>query len=190
MKKNNTNLILVISSIIFLILLGISVYFLNVIKNKNKHISAVLSTLEGKMIEKENIKTLEKKMAELGDTHRMLGSYFVDAKNIDVFVEYLEKMGVSNNLDLSVSGVDVPKGEKNKIIVSSKMSGNFTDIMKVISLLENSPYNITIDSTYINKEIVVEPENINSEVKKEITVPIKEKSIWQATITFSVLSLQ
>lgn len=190
MKKNNTNLILVISSILFLVLLGISVYFLNVIKNKNKHISAVLSTLESKMIEKENIKTLEKKMSELGDTHRMLGSYFVDTKNIDVFVEYLEKMGVSNNLELSVSGVDVPKGEKNKIIVSSKMSGNFSDIMKVISLLENSPYSITIDSAYLNKEIVVEPIKETIEGKKEATVQVKEKTVWQASITFSVLSLQ
>ncbi|MFA6393234.1 MAG: hypothetical protein WCW54_04085 [Candidatus Paceibacterota bacterium] len=178
MKKNNTNLILIISITSLVLAFSILIYFLNVIRSKNNYISVAVSTLEKKMNEKENIKFLKDKISELSDTYKKINSYFVDTSSIDTFVVYLEGIGTDNNVDLSVKGVDASRNEKNKISVNLSMKGNFSDIMNVVNILENAPYNITINSLYLNKDIIL-PNN-----------PIKENiSSWQADVTFNVLSL-
>lgn len=168
------------------------VYLLNVIKNKNKHISAVSITLGKKIAEKENLNVLEKRMTELLDTQKKISSYLVDTSNIDKFVGYLEGIGVNNNVELSVNSVDVVKNEKNKISVNLNIKGNFSNTMKAIVVLENSPYNLIINALYLNKEIVSSNEVIvpNNKVVsngKEV-IPIT-KYIWQSDISFSVLNL-
>ena len=52
------------SILTMLLAVGSFVFFFKVIKNKNHHTSAVLTTLQSKINKKENIETLEKKIAE------------------------------------------------------------------------------------------------------------------------------
>ncbi len=186
MNKKTTNLILAISIIILIGLSGLFLFLINVIKNKNKHISAANTTLQEKIEEKDNIKTLEKKIAELGDTHKQVSSYLVDTSSVDIFVEYLERLGDSSNVALFVKSVETPKGEKNKLTFNIEMNGNFPDITKVISILENSPYSLNINSLYINK--IIEPEVENNTEKPTIEITKVKKSSWQATANFTVLS--
>ncbi|HAE36944.1 MAG: hypothetical protein UR85_C0002G0007 [Candidatus Nomurabacteria bacterium GW2011_GWF2_35_66] len=188
MKNNKTNFILAFSILLFIICSGIFIYLLNVIKNKNKHISAVTTTLEKKIIEKDNIKILETKMQELNDTHERIGNYLVSTSNIDIFVEYLEDMGIKNSVDLIVKGVDSPKNEKNIISVSLNITGKFTDVMKTIALLENSQYNIMINSFYLTREDSQVTETNNPTNTEEDQI-IKIKSYWRASLSFRVLSL-
>lgn len=164
------------------------VYFYKVIGNKNKHISAVVSTLNAKETERKNINALNARMIELGDMNKRIGGYLVSTSEADRFVEYLEDMGVSNNTTLSVKSVEIPKNEKNKIALMIEMKGSFENITKIIALIENAPYNISINSLYLNKEILVDTEVNNTQGKiKEIIVPTK--SLWQASLSFTVVSL-
>lgn len=188
MKKSNTNLILITSIILLVIITGFSIYFLNAIRNKNRHISAVLITLKKKIDDKQNVITLQKKMNELLDTNTKIDSYIVDTSRIDLFVGYLESLGISNNVILSVKSVDVLKNEKNKIFLGLSINGTFTNIMRTIVLLENSPYNMTIVSSYVNKDIVVPVDASNGTNKNSGALPVAEPS-WQADITFNVLSI-
>jgi hypothetical protein len=188
MKKSNTNLILTTSIILFVILAGFSIYFLNAIRNKNRHISAVVITLKNKIEDKQNANTLQKKMNELLDTNTKIDSYIVDTSRIDLFVGYLEGLGISNNANLSVKTVDVLKSEKNKIFIGLSINGTFTNVMKTIVLLENSPYNMTITSSYVNKDIVEPVDASNGTNKNSGTLPNAEPS-WQADITLNVLSI-
>jgi len=192
MKKNNTNLILTISIISFIILSVVFVYLLNVIKNKNEHASVVSNTLKNKTIEKGNLDILEKRMTELLDTQKKINSYLVDTSNIDKFVEYLENIGINNNASLSVKSVDFLKNDKNKMVVSLTIRGDFSGVMKTFSILENSPYDIVIDSLYLNKEISqygdISQQPVNSLLKNKKVI-ISPKSSWQMDISFNVLSL-
>ena len=182
MRKNKINLILIIS-ILLLILVSFSfVFLLNIIKNKNNHISAVSITLGEKIAEKKNLSILENKMTELTDTRSKISDYLVDTSNIDKFVEYLEGVGASNNLELSVDSVDIVKDEKNKIAVKLTTKGGFLNTMKNILILENSPYNIVIKSLYLNK-------NIESSSTDTKTISVSSKSFWQMDMSFNVLSL-
>ena len=191
MKKNKTNLILILSIILLLIIISIFVYFLHVIKNKNKHISAVNIALQEKITERDNRSVLQKRILELVSTYNKISSYFVDSSSIDKFVEYLENIGNDNGVDLSVKGVDIPKGEKNKISININIDGSFTNVTKVVALLENAPYDISINSLYLNKEII--PTNNEAVATttdtKTKTVTPQVKSQWQANVTFIVLSI-
>ncbi|OGJ11994.1 hypothetical protein A2467_01685 [Candidatus Nomurabacteria bacterium RIFOXYC2_FULL_36_8] len=152
-----------------------------------------MATLNNKIAEKENINVLNKKMAELGDVQKRIGSYLVDTSQIDTFVGYLEEMGADNNIDLSVKSVEVPKNEKNKISLSIDIRGSFENILKGISLLENAPYNISVTSLFLNKDMTENESDQNIFLEttpaktKEVFTPAK--SVWQANLSFNVLSL-
>lgn len=188
MKKNKTNLILALSILLLLVLVSFFVYFLQVIKNKNKHISAVNITLQEKIIERDNRSVLQKRILELVSTYNKINEYFVDSSSIDKFVGYLENIGSDNGVDLSVKGVDIPKGEKNKISINININGSFSNVTKVVALLENAPYDISINSLYLNKEIIPVTEITPAPANTKI-VPPQVKSQWQANVTFIVLSI-
>lgn len=188
MNNKYTNLILAISAMALIVSISFFVYFLNIIKNKNKHTSAVTSTLENKIKEKENIKILEAKMSELEDINNKIGSYVVETSRIDTFVEYLEGLEDSNNIDVLVRGVDIPKNEMNKIIVTVNITGTFSNVMKGVAILENSPYNIIINSLYINKDITKTSSVSDTSLNEKNTVASNDP-LWVANLSFSALSL-
>lgn len=181
MEKNNTNLILTFSIILFILVTSFFVYFFKIIKNKNNHTSAVVIALEKKIADKENINTLTQKMDELLNTNKKINGYLVETSKVYIFVEYLENLGVENNVELVVDSVDIPKNEKNKILATLNIIGNFSDVMKTIDTIENSPYNITMSSSYISKEII-----LSDNTQK---LPISTQTSWQVNLKFSVLSL-
>lgn len=186
MKKNKTNIILIISTICLIFSVGCLVFLFNIVKNKNIHTSTVLDTLEKKIKEKENIGVLNSKMKELEEYQNKIDSFVVNVSKVDTFVEYLENLGLNNNVDLVVKSVDSPKNEKNKIVVTVSMTGGFSDIMKGISSLEYSSYNIVINTIYLNKEFskTTEIDTIDS---KETPKP--RESFWIANVSFNVLSM-
>jgi hypothetical protein len=123
-------------------------------------------------------------MGEFDNLNKKIDSYIVNTASIDTFVESIEKIGMNNNVDLTVNGVDVPKNEKNKISIKLSIEGDFPKVMNTIVNLENSPYYMNIISSYINKEIEDSLETIGS-----TNLPVYSKSdIWRADLTFSVLS--
>lgn len=188
MKKSWTNILIIISAIILLISIFSLVYFLNIIKNKNINISAANIALDKKVSDQDNMNGLKNKIIELGNTQKSISSHFVNTEAIDTFVEYLENTGTSNGIDLSVKSVDVPKNEKNKILVSINMTGSFSNVMKIMAILENSPYNIVINSTYLNKETSVVTD-VNNLLNKGKELPKESKSYWLANVTFTILTL-
>lgn len=204
MKKNTTNLILIISTILLFVFLATFVYVLNIIKNKNNHSSVVSSTLAKKIIEKGEIRTLEKKMSELKEIDNKIAGFFVNTSRIDTFVEYLENIGVDNNVVMTVNSVDSLKNDKTKVIVGLNMTGDFSNLMKIIAILENSPYYVKISSSYLNKEIEDDRITVaavvdntapagdkNTNPVNKVKEPVKKaKNQWQAEIVFSVSSLQ
>ena len=172
----------------------IFIYLLTTIKNKNKHISSVAATLGERISEKENIGVIEEKMTELKATQQKIGGYIVDTSHIDIFVEYLENVGIDNNVEVKVNSVDKIKTQKNRVQGNLSIIGGFSNTMKTLAALENAPYNIMINSVYINKEDssnyiakVETPANTKDKILPSLPTP---KSTWQVDLGFSVLSLQ
>lgn len=182
MHKSHTKLIFYLSILTALLALVVAVFFFRVIKNKNEHTSAVLTILENKINKKANISALEKKIAEVEVTREVINSYFVNSSEIDSFIGYLEKLGTSVGTKLEVKSVAISTDEKNTVLGQLSIEGTFANVMQTITLLENIPYQIHITSVYLNKNI----QSVTTEIKGKTIVT--EKSVWQADVSFKILS--
>jgi Tfp pilus assembly protein PilO len=182
MNKNKSTLIFYLSILTALLTVGVFIFFFRIIKNKNEHTSAVLTVLENKIIKKENINTLEKKVAELEATRQAIEGYFVNSNNIDSFINYLEKLGTSARTQLEVENVEISTVEKNTVLVKLSVKGTFTDVMQTVTLIENIPYQIHFTSVYLSKNT----QSVTSKVgdKEKVTTT----SVWQADVSFKILS--
>lgn len=178
MKKDHTNLILTI--LIFIILISTLCIFLffNTIQNKNEYTSEILATLSKKISDKNNVKILTKKFSELALTDEKIKGYFIKPGEINLFVDYLENIGLNNGAELVVESVEMGVKDKNIILVGVSVRGSFNNIIKILHLLENSPFYVDITQAFVNKEI-------KADETKTGVIP----SVWQADISFSVLSL-
>lgn len=183
MKKKYINLILIISILVTLSVIATFIFFFKVIQNKNEHTSKVLTVLAEKMTDKKNNETLVKKFSEIEAVNDGINSYFVDQTKMDTFVDYLEKLGSNNNTELSVKNVEVSTRQDNVLLVKVLINGNFTNVMRVIYLLENAPYNISLTQAFVNKEITTTEVDVKG-IRKETG-----SSSWQASVSFSILSL-
>lgn len=183
MNHNHTNLILIISIVVFLVSIAVFIFFFKVIENKNEHTSRVLVTLAEKMSDKKNAETLLSKLAELDGVMNTINNSFVDQGKIDTFVDYLEKLGVDNGVELTVKNIEISPKEEKTIVVKISTSGNFNNTMKTLYLLENIPYNVSISQAFVNKEIKEIEEKDGEDKKGDRPV------VWHADITFNILSL-
>ena len=175
MRKSHTIIILILSFIITAVTILLFFFLLKVIENKNQHASAVLETLKDKIQEKENATINASRLDELNQIQNNVNNYFVDKDKIDIFVNYLEDMGLKLGSSVSVESIELL--EKSKDIISVKLSvgGTFGKVMNTISFLENIPYQINITQIYLSKD--------TKQVKNQKT------QTWQANISFNILSL-
>lgn len=186
MKKNSTTLILIFSIIATILVICLFVFLLKIIKNKNQHASVVLTTLEGKMKEKENAIIFSRKIAEIKSIQDSVNNHFVDPEKIDSFVGYLEEIGLSLGSEVSVNDIVVPPKTKNIMSFSLSIIGTFQEVMRTITFLENIPYQISITQVYLNKNIT---QQVKEEIKDIEQKKISEIPTWQADISFNILSL-
>jgi hypothetical protein len=185
MKNNQTTYTLIFSIFVGILAICLFVFFLRVIKNKNIHTSAVLSTLENKMQDKEDALKFSEKIAEIKTLEDSMNSRFLDPEKIDTFVNYLEKIGQDIGSILLVNNIEIPTKIKNKILFRVSIEGKFGEVIRTITLLENIPYQINITQVYINKNM---KKQIQKEDENGKLIMIEEEPKWQADVFFSILS--
>ena len=177
MKKNHTKLIFYISIVSMLIAIAVLIIFFKIVENKNKHISAVTTTLKKKISDKEHGEAIASKLAEVDTIYSNVKSHFVDSTQIDSFVEYLEKIALDLGTSVKVENFEIPEAEKNTMLVRVSFAGDFTNVMKTIKLLENTPYQTRITNFSILK-------NLNTDEKDPKNAGGVFK--WEATLTVSI----
>lgn len=182
MKKNHTKLIFYTSIIVTLLAIGAFVVIFKIIINKNEHTSIVLSTLDDKMIKKQNSSALTSRLAEIETIEKTLKGYFVDTAQIDSFIDYLEKLGLGFGTVIKVENFEMSSVDKSILNVEISSKGTFDNMMRVVKLVENAPYQIDVKKVSLVKLLGEAIEEIEG-VKQVQTGPI-----WQLNITFSVLT--
>ncbi len=172
MSKNNTKIIFFSSIITVLLSVGAFVFIFKIIANKNEHTSAVIATLNQKIINKENNSALANKITEIENTKKIIDSYFVDTNHIDTFIEYLEGLGSGFGVVTKVKNFEVLQNDKSILAVDLSSDGSFADVMRIIKLIENSPY-----QTRIKRVSLTKAPDTQTEV-----------SLWQVNISFNILT--
>lgn len=182
MKTKSDILILSLSAAIALVALAVLIFFFKTIENKNKHTSVVLTTLADKVKQKENMKSLIEKVNKVSEMSDTINSYFVNSKEVDSFINYLENLGSSAGVELEVQNFDVSTISKDVLNVTISTKGSFSNTMKTLILIENAPYKINITKTFLDQGV----ESLNSDPKD----PQKQTntSFWRSEISFNVLT--
>ncbi|HEY5588926.1 MAG TPA: hypothetical protein VIK86_08230 [Candidatus Paceibacterota bacterium] len=189
MKKTKTIFILIFSAITAILSVCLFVFIIKVIENKNTHISAVLSTYQSKLKEKENAVFFKKKTDEIKLLQDSINGYFIDPNKIDTFVNSLEEINLITGADVSVKSIEISQSVKNIISVKLLISGTFEQVVKTISYLENIPYQINITKVYLNKDIK-DSTQIKQSIDKTSTLnKVLNMPTWQADVSFNILSL-
>lgn len=187
MKRDNTKLIFIISVLLTIIISISLLYFFKIITNKNNSAAETLSTLSNKMTQKKQVETLLQKSAELKSIDKSINNYFVNSSKISDFVDSIDALGTKNSTELTVLNVEQSQKDKNTILVKVSMKGSFSNVIKTVYLLEDSPFYINITQAFMNvdkSKILTDEKKTDS--KKIFSGPNK----WVADITFKVLSLQ
>lgn len=182
MKTKNTLTILIFSTLAAIAAIGLFVFFFSVIQNKNQNISETLAILQDKLMEKQNAEIFAEKVNEIRLLQDSINSHFVDPDKIDTFVDSLEEIGGVTGASVSVNSIEAPDATKNAISFNVLVKGTFSQVMKTITYLENIPYQVNVTKVYLNKDIKEKKETDITAVK------IPDVSVWQAGITFNILS--
>ncbi len=167
---------LILSLLFALIMLGLFIFINRVIKNKNLHISKILFTLHEKEDQNKNAVILKQKLREVESIQSTISSHLVDKKKPDVFVFFLEELGDRGGTTVDVKNISISKKESNTMNVDVTIEGSFNNVMKTISLLENTPYRLKINSI-----------NIDSH-KKESLDGGKVEVVWISGVSFTTLT--
>jgi hypothetical protein len=180
MFKKRTTLIFIFSIIVVILASGTLILFFKLIENKNEHTSTVLATLADKIEKKENAKVLEEKIKEVDAIKDTIDSYFVNPKDIDSFIAYLENLGNIAGSLVKVESFD--SSTNNQLSVKITLKGNFSNVMRTLMMLENSPYRIHVQKTSLTHE-----EGFSTPDPKNPTKQVVSSSSWKSEILFNVL---
>lgn len=160
-------------------------YIFRIIKNKNDHSSNLLSSIQSITDQKNNISTLQKTVAETKEKEAKLSTYLVHSNSLNDFIGFLEGEGSALSMPVEVLSVNATSGGANKINVEIKGTGSFENTMRLLALIENAPYQIHIEHTYINKVAGA------AETSSNATGTVSQKtsnSNFEINISFNVVS--
>jgi hypothetical protein len=183
LNRTYTIFIITLSSAIMAMLVFFFIF--RIIKNKNEHSSNVLTTIQSKIDQKDNIALLEKAVNDTKEKEALISSYLVHANLVDEFINFLEREGDLVSVPVEVVSVNAPVSTPNHLVVELKGTGTFEHVVRLISLIENAPYQIKINHAYINKAI----DSSNSQDEKENIIK-KQTGLFQINLSFDVISTE
>ncbi len=165
MPNKKTYTIFITSLFVVLTMLGVLVFVFLQVKVKNQQVSIISQQISKKTTEDGNVETLKKVIEDTNEKRQQLKSYIVDENHIDEFVSWIENEGESIGVPVTINNVTVSSAKENILSVSFTGAGSFDKVMKMISLVEYSPYQIRINKLSLSKVV----RSLDDE-KKEIII--------------------
>lgn len=178
MPNKKTYIIFTISLFATLLMLGVLIFVFLQVKTKNEQASVISQQISRKITEGENVETLRNVIEDTKEKRQQLKSYVVDESRIDEFVGQIESEGELIGLPITINSVALSPTKKNVLAVSFSGSGSFDKVMKMVSLVEYSPYQIHINNLALNKYT-----KSLGDAKKEIII-----TEWDFQVDFEVVS--
>ncbi|MEK7089103.1 MAG: hypothetical protein AAB913_03155 [Patescibacteria group bacterium] len=126
---------------------------------------------------RENAKSLTNSIKAIELERALLETHFIQSSDIVPFLDMIEKLSKEVGTKVEILSVDVAKNNLS-LMVEVKALGSFETIYKLVTLLENSPYNLEF--------ILADIQNSNPQ---DIYVgKINKTQQWTATFKIKLLS--
>ncbi len=186
MKHTKTTFLLILNIFLALFLISAFIFFFQVIKHKNQHASATLTTLATRVAMKDNSTAVMEAVKNAKESRTTLTNYFLDPTTIDTFVNQIEELGTEANAKLLVKNVAVSTIRKNTISIDFSLVGTFPQVVHALALVEHMPYQVHLKTMYINKTTAAPDASVDGKKSKStVSLPL-----WQVDAGFDVVSLQ
>lgn len=148
-------------------------WFFNKINKEKESILNIRTAFKGAETKINNLKHLENILDSVEEDSRLIANSFIDEKNLVLFIQELERVADTANVELEVVGASVPTSIEElgpKFIIN--VSGDFDDVYRYIALLQKVPNQILFDKLYIYQ---TKSQDANEE-------------FWRAQIELKILS--
>lgn len=152
-------------------LIGMYGYLLYAVQDKNQETTVLYSTSHQQASDKEKIKELERTLKETEKDRIKLSEHFITKANAVSFIEQIEKVGRSAEVNLSVNSVSDDVKNNTGIQLSFSALGSFSDIYRLIALVEAMPYKISLKKTALQR--VGNPKEIGAAWKGDFTLAVE-----------------
>lgn len=136
-------LIIIIINLSFLL---VWIYLYLKINDRNNHILEIKKEIISIKENLNNIESLEKLLASISIEKDIINSVFLEKDNIVEFIEQLESLAEETNVLLELTSGDTSK-------FNLTLYGEFKDIFRYITLLENMTYWISLESLDIKEQM-------------------------------------
>lgn len=172
MQEKFTKIILIVSMVFLLCSATAFFLFRSVIIGKSKILEEGQAAWQAEAIRREEIKVLDQTLRGIQEERAKLETHFVRSSDAVSLLDTLETLATSVSAKAEISSVDVAK-DGTHLLVGVRASGTFAALYKFLTLLENSPYEISFGLVDFRKSL------------EESTAPLPQ---WGATFQLRVLS--
>lgn len=178
--------ILIISTTLAVIGVLICIFVFSTLKNKEQKVYDVMRQIDDYSAEKINLSSVKARIEETSAKRDKLDSYFVAKDGVVSFLNYIQSLVPSDNLNVKILSVGiVPADGKTKDVfdavnVEVIATGLWGDVAKFAGSLETIPYQVSVQRA--NLEYGEFSENAST------NAPLPKK--WRGTFHFSVLKIK
>ena len=179
MKKIFQKKSLILSIILFIFSCFVFIFLYRNINNNKETSQLAQEKWQTENTRRENARSLANSIKAIETERAQLETHFVQSSDVVPFLDTIEKLAKEVGTKAEVVSVNPAKGSSS-LMVGMKTSGSFGTIYKLITLLENSPYDLRFVSVDVQNS---SGENLSGSKNKKTKTPQ-----WTATFQIKLLS--
>ncbi|MFA6920052.1 MAG: hypothetical protein WC264_03330 [Candidatus Paceibacterota bacterium] len=145
------------------------------INKKNKIAENTFLMWQEKYQKREEIKLLNNSIKDIEADKVLLDAHFAQSTDVVPFLNTIESLATKVKAKAEVTSVDILK-DKTGLLVGIKTLGSFEAVYKFLMLLENSPYELEINSVDMQTLII-------EDSSKKLKIPE-----WNASFKIKLLT--
>ncbi|MEI7765528.1 MAG: hypothetical protein WCI93_02995 [bacterium] len=174
MKNKSTKIFLPPLVLVFLVFCSLFIFLYIQTKGNIKIAEQTEADFQKEVSHREEIKDFNNSFKSIEEERALLETHFAQSSDIVPFLNKIENMASSVNTKVEVSFIEVAK-DNTGLVLEMRDTGNFEQVYKFLTLLENSPYELEITLVEMNKISIEEKNNIN-------------KKVWEALYKIKLIS--
>lgn len=178
MQNNYHKKSLALSIIFFVFFCFVFLFIYKKVDSNNKISEQVSMEWQAEASRRNDIKSLNKSIKVIEKERASLETHFAQSSDIVPFLNTIEKLASQVKVKMEVVSVDILK-DNTGLMVEIKISGIFESIYKLLTLLENSPYELEFISADVQKSVVQNMDNRKKSARWDAVLKIKLLSFIQ-----------
>ncbi len=175
-QSNFPKISLFFSAIFLIFSCLIFFFFYRAINNNEKESQAKELEWRNESFRRDEIKTLDRSIKIIEGEMKQLETHFAQSSDIVPFLDTIEGLALKVGAKAEVASVNILT-DQTGLMVGLKGSGNFENLYKFLTLLENSPYELEFIDMDLRRETELNAGNKNVTVSK-----------WNVIFTIKLLS--